>query len=229
VKIATPYGLLKNSAVLVLALGAQQLASAGAIPYPNVGTPNPVSYVFTAATTGDVVAYFAGSGASYNEQLGLLDNGVLTAAGFGLEDHTSSVGQSFDFGHVTAGDSLVFVLDVTSPALGDVYSDPSMNTSYDTNGTDGHNHVYSTAYTAGGGLNPSIPTGTYVGFEDLQFPNSDFNYFDETYVFTNVTTSTGAVPEPASLGLLAGALICMALIRQRMKPVSVLQQDHFCN
>ena len=69
-------------AALALAGGAE-VSRADQIPYPLSGTPNPVTYTFTAAATGDVIAYFAGSGAAYDEELGMLDNGVLTASGFG--------------------------------------------------------------------------------------------------------------------------------------------------
>jgi hypothetical protein len=42
-----------------------------------------------------------------------------------------------------------------------------------------------------------------VAFEDLQFPNSDFNYNDESFVFTNVGATThGGVPEPAAWALM---------------------------
>jgi len=197
---------LQIAIALVALAGATQLAKADLIPYGNVGTPNPVTYTFTAAASADVIAYFAGSSAAYDEQLGMLDNGVLTSAGFGLDDHTSFLGQSFDLGHVTAGDTLTFVLDVTSPNLGYVYSDPSLNTAYDINGSDGHNHVYSTPYTGGGPIIDSIPVGTYVAFEDLPFPDSDFNYFDETYVFTDIAV-TSTVPEPTTM--LAGALLLL--------------------
>src|ERR1700744_4685223 len=84
------------------------------IPYPFSGIPNPVTYSFTAQNTGDIMAYFAGSTASYEETLGMLDNGVLASGGFGLDDHSSSLGQSFDLGHVNAGDKLTFVVDVIS-------------------------------------------------------------------------------------------------------------------
>ncbi len=199
---------------LALGVAGVSLAHADSIPYPTPGTPNPITYTFTASATGDVVAYFAGSTASYTESIGMLDNGVLTSAGFGLQDHSSSVGQSFDFGHVTQGDTLVFVLDVTSPNLGYVYSDPSMNTAYDINGTDGHNHVYSVPYTATSPAYPGIPVGTYVAFEDLPFPDSDFNYFDETYVFTNVNTQTNVL-EPTSLVLAASWMLAFFAARGR--------------
>jgi hypothetical protein len=194
------------------------IAQAGPIPYPDVGSPNPVSYVFTAAATGDVVAYFAGSGAAYDEQVGLLDNGVLTAAGFGLDDHSSTVGQVFDFGPVTAGDSLVFVDQINNgSSIGYVYSDPSLNVPYDINGSDGHNHVYSTSAAAGQVYSGS-PAGTYVAFEDLPFPDSDFNYFDDTFIFTDVATVTHTVPDGVStLALLGASFAAILALRRRVQ------------
>jgi hypothetical protein len=187
--------------LLLSSVGSVPMASADIIPYPNIGTPNPITYTFTATTNGNVTAYFAGTAAAYDEQLGMLVNGVLSSAGFGLDNHSSALGQSFDLGPVSAGDTLTFVVDVLSPPLGFIYSDPSMNTAFDIDGSMGHNHVYSTPYTSTSPIIDSIPPGTYVAFEDLPFPNSDFNYFDETFVFTNVA-ATPTVPEPASLTLL---------------------------
>jgi hypothetical protein len=185
-----------------------------AIPYPNSGSYNPASYSFTAQASGDLIAYFAGSTAGYDNQLGLLVNGVDTGI-YGLDDHTSFIGQQLDFGHVNAGDSLVFVLDVLS--LGDkVYSDPSMNVAFDSVGVTGHNHIYSTAYTGNPSLGGGIPNGTYVAFEDLRFPGSDFNYHDENFVFAGVPIGT-SVPEPSSLALagLGGIGALIAALRRR--------------
>lgn len=190
--------------------------AADPIPYPNSGTYNPVTYSFTAATAGDVMAYFiGGSGAGYTNEMGLLVNGIQTPAGFGLDNHTSNVGDSFDLGHANAGDSLVFILDNLS--LGKLaYSDPSMNVPYDDAGQTEHNHIYSTAYTATTPLFGSVPAGAYVAFEDIPFPGADFNYNDESFVFTNVGT-TSTVPEPGSLSLLAGTILpgLGCLIRRR--------------
>jgi hypothetical protein len=60
-----------------------------------------------------------------------------------------------------------------------------------------------------------VPTGayTYVGFEDLPAtdPFHDFNYHDETFIFTDVSTNapttsplipTGGVPEPSAWALM---------------------------
>ena len=74
-----------------------------------MGTPNTAGYTFTAAADGDIIAYFAGSTAGFDLRLGLMVNGTLTTAGLALDDHTSAIGQSFDFGPVKAGDTLTFV------------------------------------------------------------------------------------------------------------------------
>jgi hypothetical protein len=162
-------------ALLLCSLGTG--ARADAIPYPDPGTPNTAVYTFTALASGDIIAYFAGSTASFDNQLGLEVNGSLTSAGYGLDNHTSTLGQAFNLGHVSAGDTLVFVLH--NLTLGtNAYSDPSLNGSYDANGSLGHQHVYSTAYTATSPIINNIPTGTYVSWEDLPFPSSDFNYND---------------------------------------------------
>jgi len=210
--------MMSAGAVALAGILGTGAARADVIPYGNVGTPNPVTYSFTAAATGDVTAYFAGSGAGFDNQLGLLDNGVLTSAGFGLDNHSSAVGASFDLGHVNAGDTLVFVMKIINgtgivPNGSLVYSDPALNGSYD---GAGNNHIYSTAYTATSPILGNIPAGTYVGFEDLPFTLSDFNYFDETYVITNVSTGT-PVPEPSTLALIGAALAGLGALQLRKK------------
>jgi hypothetical protein len=217
---------MKKDGVLALALTGALVSDlrADLIPYPNKGTPNTATYSFTAAATGDVVAYFAGSTASYENQLGLLVNGVQQG-GFGLDNHLSKLGQSYDFGSVNAGDTLVFVLHNLSLGM-DAFSDPSMNTSYDFDGSVGHQHIYSTPYTATAPIISTIPLGTFVSFEDLRFPDSDFNYNDEDFVFTNVATNNvpppSAAPEPSSLALLGTAAASFAGYfgwRRRKQPV----------
>ncbi len=161
-------------------------AASAAIVYPNSGSENLQTYGFTADSTGDLIAYFAGSGAALENQIGLLVNGASTGV-VGLNNHTSTIGQSFNLGHVTAGDALTFVDFVTGYATW--YSDPSLN------GGNG-NHVYSRAASAGQAFTGS-PAGTYVAFEDLIFPNSDFNYFDHAFVY-----SIAAVPEPSTWAMM---------------------------
>jgi hypothetical protein len=155
--------------------------------------------------------------AGFDNHVGLLVNGVQQS-GFGLDDKTSAIGDAFNFGPVAAGDSLIFILNnLTSGAL--AYSDPSLNIAYDDPGdTIGHNHVYSTPYTATShiiGAPGAIPAGIYVAFEDEPFPNSDFNYSDETFVVTNVAIAS--VPEPSSalLAILLNPIVGGAIALKR--------------
>ncbi len=62
----------------------------------------------------------------------------------------------------------------------------------------GANHIYSTFYD---GSNPALsgtPSGTFVSFEDLRSGHSDYDYNDESFVFTNV--SAAVQPPPTSPG-----------------------------
>jgi hypothetical protein len=188
-------------------------AEADPIPYQQVGTYNDAIYSFTAAGTGDVTGYIVGGfGAGFTNEVGLLVNGVQTNAGFALNNHASSVGDSFDFGFVHAGDALTFVLENLTLQK-DAYSDPTLNIAYDDPGyVGGHNHIYSAAYTATSPSFAGVPSGTYVAFEDLPLPGADFNYDDESFVFTNTTAH---VPEPASIALLGVGMLGFAAIRRR--------------
>src|SRR5476651_1204844 len=96
-------------AALVLATGTANVARADLIPYPNSGTINPTVYTFTAANTGNITAYFAGSDAGYESVIGMLVNGVSSGV-TGLDNHASTVGQSLNLGSVNAGDVITFEL-----------------------------------------------------------------------------------------------------------------------
>jgi hypothetical protein len=206
-------------ALALMAAAGQVARAADAIPYPTPHVENPITYAFTAAASGDVWAYFAGSTASFDNDLGMLINGVMSPNGFGLDNHSSALGLAFDLGTVTAGDSLVFVLRNKSgltPPNQMAYSDPFMNGPYDGLGPGlGHNHVYSTPYTGTGPIIDSIPAGTFVSFEDLPaYAPPDWNYNDEDFVFTDVAVTT---PDAASTAALLGAgLAGIGLLRRRL-------------
>jgi hypothetical protein len=223
---------------LVLALTLAFTVCADPIPYPTPGTINPTSYTFTAITNGDITAYFTGSGDATFGSLGMLVNGVSTG-NFGLGSQTSAFGDSFNLGYVNAGDTIVFQLNQTlnyglggSPAIGNIYSDPTLNAPYDNQNhggaaLPGFNHVYAARYDATADVAPAdglpgiplsagIPGGLFVGFEGNPIPGNP-NYFstDDYNSYTFIVTDVGifgveAIPEPSTSWLLllgAGLLI----------------------
>ena len=128
--------IIFGAATALAMAGLGSAARADAIPYPCCGY-NATTYTFTATSTGEIDAYFAGSTAGYDNELGLWVNGVSTGI-IGLDNHTSALGQELDLGSVMAGDTLVFVLQNNS--LGeDAYSNPALNLSYDDGPATGHN------------------------------------------------------------------------------------------
>ena len=218
-KLFRKHRLILSAALFFSGAGGVDGAfAANILSYAHAGSYNAVTYTFTAKNTGDVKAYFTGASAAYDSKIGLLVNGVSTGV-FGLGNHTSKIGQSLDLGHVKAGDTLVFVLDILTLGGQKIYSAPPMNSGYDPLAGGGANHVFSSAYAGSDPAMAGVPAGTSVAFEDLTIPRSDFDYNDETFVFTNVstdisapgtpthttitpTTPTSGVPEPGAWALM---------------------------
>ncbi|MES2207199.1 MAG: PEP-CTERM sorting domain-containing protein [Pseudomonadota bacterium] len=182
------------------------MSSANAAPdlYPNSGTPNAALYSFTAQSNGNLIAYYTGSGASFESDLSLLVNGVDTGVS-SLNNHTSSYGQTIDFGNVNAGDNLVFRLNVLTTGE-KWFSNAALN-------TDGGNHIYSNTFAG----DADVPAGISVAFEDLDFNSgSDYNYNDENFVFTNVQVSPAPEPETYAL-MVTGLGLVGAMTRRKQK------------
>lgn len=193
--------MIKKYLATAMLLLIQATAAKADVIYPNAGIENPTKYTFSASSSGSLVAYFYGSGASFSESLGLLVNG--NDRGTALENHNSAYGQMYNFGSVTAGDTLVFYIDVATTHQ-TYYSDFKMN-------SDNVNHVYSTAFAGDG----TIPAGTYVGFEDLSLYQTgwtDNNYTDEQFVFT-----VAAVPEPSTWAMIVLGFAGVGFIAYRRK------------
>lgn len=202
-----------KACALGVALSVSALSAyAAPVVYGDSGNENLVEYSFTAAASGDIVAYFVGKGgADYTNNLRVYINGVDTGIS-GLANQTSSYGESLNFGSANAGDSVVFAIDVENTGK-TWYSDKSQN-------VDSINHVFASGYEG----DESIPVGTYIAFEDLTgfdgFPSIDFNYLDEQFVVTNVTSesNTPEVPVPAAAWLFGSSLIGLAgVARRRIK------------
>jgi hypothetical protein len=231
---------------LALTAGSTKVAAVDLIPYPNGGTPNPTTYTFTAVASGDISAYFAGANAAFDTEIGMMVNGVSTGV-VGLDDLTSTMGQKLDLGTVNAGDTIVFEL-INNSIGQTVYSDPSMNTAYDAAGENqGHNHIYSTAYTATTDINQppvaplllsdNVPAGTYISWEDLPFTggigsepvnvqnwehSQGFNPtnadFDYNDLSVVVTDVATNVPDSTStLTLLSIGLVGIGCLRRRLQ------------
>ena len=143
----------------------------------------------------------SGGGAIDVDTLYMLDVNTGIKTGPFFNNQTTTTGTMADFGHANAGDTLVFELfDATFSNIATtdaLYS------------TDGVNHGYETGFAGGVLKGVTFPAGTYVGIEDRPNGHSDFNYRDDTFVFTNIN-AVAATPEPNSLVLLGTGVLGLA-------------------
>lgn len=186
--------LMLGAAAALLSLGAlAQPAS-----YGNSGHEAPANS-FIAQANGPLVAYYTGWSGGLTVSVGLVGGQPA-----GLDNHASGYGDSHLLGTVSAGQLLVFYIDVTDTGTNQTvtyYSDKSLN-------ADGLNH----AWTQGYGGDAQVPAGLHIAFEDLSV-GSDFNYHDHGIVVQNVLAVP--VPEPAGWALMLAGAAGLALLRRR--------------
>ncbi|WP_035347844.1 PEP-CTERM sorting domain-containing protein [Edaphobacter aggregans] len=197
-----------------LVFGTSLIARADSvIPYGNVGhiaAQEPL----VAIATSEIFGYFVSASAGHNDVVRMIDVTQNWSSNWFFPNHSTALGASADFGSVNAGDELVFqIQDLTTDRI---YGSEAAFSS------DGANHAYSQMFDGGLLDAATFPAGVYIGMEDLAKGGSDWDYNDDTFLFTNTAldksspSAPPAVSEPGSLALFGtGMLGTVGLIRRR--------------
>ena len=187
----------------ILAAGTSALHADPFIPYSNAGhADSPSTITFNGATGTGITAYFYSVSAADTDTISIFDatsGTFLSPQGVFNNQAPITVGSTVTFTSPSLhnGDTLVFDLYNTS-FPGDVFSS-NPGTS-----PDGNSHAYFSAFSGTIGSFGTI-NGTYVGMEDLPAGQSDWDYNDDTFVFTSVNAAP--TPEPSTFALLGTGLI----------------------
>jgi hypothetical protein len=188
----------------VLVAGTPSLHADSFVPYSNAGHPittsSPVTY--TGANGVGITAYFYSVSAADTDTISVFDatTGTFLGPQGALNNQVSVPGTTtvvFDSPTLKNGDTLYFDL-FNASFPGDTFSSNAATS------PDGDNHAYITPFSGTIGAFGTI-NGTYVGMEDLPNGSSDFDYNDDTFVFTSVSATP--TPEPSTFALLGTGLL----------------------
>ena len=187
----------------LLAAGTTALHASSFTPYSSVGTPitSSTNVTFTGATGTGIDAYFYSASAADTDTISVFDlsTGTFLSPQGVFNNQSTAPGTmvTFTSPSLTTGDTLVFDL-YNASFPGDTLSSNTATS------PDGDSHAYVTPFDGTIGSDGTI-VGTYVGMEDLPASVSDFDYNDDTFVFTNVDPAP--TPEPSTFALLGTGLL----------------------
>ena len=129
-----------------------------------------------------------------------------------LLNQTSTPGDTFNLGPVNAGDTITFVLrDLTSGT--DMFSVPSLN-------GDTRQHIDPQPIRW---KRHDTGRNVYSLRRSASELNSDFDYNDDLFVFSNLATTTDLTPIPSALPLFASGvgLVGLLALRRKRKVIAI--------
>lgn len=169
-----------------------------------VGPLTPTATELT-ATGGPIIIHFAGSDASFNSVLNLIEPTGFAGNPF-FFNHGTAEGTAINLGTYAAGTMLRFRLDVLGLNQS-FFSGPASGN------PDNMLHVAAGIWAA----DAVIPfDGVYVGFEDL-LGGGDMDFDDNSFVIRNALSPAlqQTVPEPSYIFLIAAGVGSAFFIRRR--------------
>jgi len=170
------------------------MAQGTIVPYPDAGTQIAnADAELVYASGGDVVAtYYHGITSGNHDVLYL--NGVQI-----FDNKVNTTGNTFDLGTIAAGTLLDFTME-------DFTVVNTWNMGSGTGNSDGAVHAY---------VVDNFPSSgnVFIGWEDWPKGESDFNYNDLTFTFSNIAAAP--VPEPTTLALAGLGGLGLLLFRHR--------------